>query len=153
MALFLPLEDEEFWSELMKTDKEFRDCIRDTAGLIEIEIPLATLELSIDLSIQIETRVVDLQAQVDAIISEIPCLDIIVDFLEGQTNPEAISLRNQMIARRAAKEELKSQLETQINTLTPQIDLFAATKDTLIVNTKNASFLGGIVDDIESGAC
>jgi len=151
MSLFLPLSDTEFWCELLKTDQEFKECVKDTVGIIEIEIPLATLEASIDLSVQIEARVVDLQVQIDAIDLEIPCLDIIVDFLEGQTNLEAISFRAQMAARRAAKELIKSKLEAQIITLTPQVELFAETKDTLVVNTTNASFLDVIIEGIDEG--
>jgi hypothetical protein len=151
MALFLPLTDVEFWCELLKTDQEFKECIREVSGLIEIEIPKATLEASIDLSVQIETRVADLTVQVESIDTEFECLDIIIDFLEGQTNLEAISFRTQMIARRAAKQEIKSRLELQIATLTPQIELFAATKETLTVNTCNASFLDQILQGIDAG--
>ena len=151
MAFFLPLTDIEFWCELLKTDQEFKDCIREVSGLIEIEIPKATLEASIDLSVQIELRVADLEVQVLGIDAEIPCLDIIIDFLEGQTNPEAISFRAQMTARRAAKELIKSRLLGQIAILTPQVALFAETKDTLVVNTCNASFLDQILDGIDAG--
>jgi hypothetical protein len=56
-----------------------------------------------------------------------------------------------MAARRAAKELIKSKLEAQILTLTPQVALFAETKDTLIVNTCNASFLDGIIEGIDAG--
>jgi hypothetical protein len=44
MSLFLPLSDTEFWCELLKTDQEFKECVKDTVGIIEIEIPKATLE-------------------------------------------------------------------------------------------------------------
>jgi hypothetical protein len=151
MSLLLPLEDAEFWCELLKTDQEFKECIREVAGLISIEIPKETLEASIDLSVQIETRVVDLNVKVEAIDAEFECLDIIIDFLEDQTNPEAIAFRNQMIARRAAKETIKTELETQIATLTPQIDLFATTTQTLTVSTCNASFLNEVLDAVDQG--
>jgi hypothetical protein len=151
MALFLPLEDAEFWCELLKTDQEFKECVRDVADLIEVEIPKATLEASISLSVQIEARVADLQVTVDGIDAEFECLDIIIDFLEDQTNPEAVSFRDQMIARRAAKELLKAEAEEQITLLTPQVDLFAATTETLTVNTCNASFLTQVLDAVDQG--
>lgn len=147
-----PLNDAEYWCQLLKDDPELLECVREISALIEIEIPKAKLEASIDLSVQIESRVVDLGLQVDAIDAEIPCLDLTIDALEEETNPEAVCFRDQMIARRDAKNFIKGQLETSIALLTPQISLFEATKQTLTLNTCNASFLDQVIQAVDAGA-
>ncbi len=151
MALFVPLSDSEYWCQLLTDNPELLECVREITGLIEIEIPKATLEASIDLSTQIGLRVEALEQKLQDICDEFECLDITIDALEGETNPEAIDFRDQMIARRNAKDVIKGQLETTIALLSPQITLFETTKQTLVLNTCNASFLDQVVQAVDAG--
>lgn len=148
MALFLPLEDDDFWRGLMKTDAEFRACMESVVGSLEVEIDIPTLEFSFDLSAQIDVRITDLQVRFDKIVGELPCIDIIIDFLEGQVNPEAVSFREAMLARKEVLLVEQVTVQGQLNVLP---GFSASTKDTtdnLITNGKNASFLGGILDSL-----
>jgi hypothetical protein len=149
MSLF-PLSDAPYWCQLLKDNPELLECVREISGLIEIEIPKATLEASIDLSTQIGLRVEELEARLQSIDDEFECLDLTIDALEEETNPEAVCFRDQMIARRDAKNVIKGQLETQIALLTPQIALFEATKQTLVLNSDNASFLDQIIQAVDA---
>lgn len=153
MSLLSELDDREFWEEALKENEALRECVKQITEIVEVEISLPTLELSIDLSVQITGQLDKLRAQLQDIINELPCIQVIIDALENNLGQDAIDFREQMIARQDAKEQLKAELEAQINSLEPQVDLFAATKETLVVSSKNATFLGGIIDDIESGAC
>lgn len=153
MSLLTELGDREFWEKALKDDEALRECVKQVTEIVDVEISLPDLQLSIDLSAQISTRITDLQVERQAILDEIPCIQVIINALESSLDQEAIDFRSQMIARLEAKEQLAAELEAQISSLEPQVELFSTTNQTLEVNSKNATFLGGIIDDIESGAC
>lgn len=148
MALLLPLEDEEFWREALAADAEFRACMEQIVGGLEVSIDVPALEVSFNLSAAIDLRITDLEAQLQAIVGQIPCIDIILDFLEGQTNPDAVAWRETMQAQKALLESQQFSIESQLAVL-PAFS--ASTKeqtDNLITTGKNASFLGNILDSL-----
>lgn len=148
MALLLPLEDEEFWRGLLEADAEFRACVERIVGDLEVSIDVPALEASFSLSASIDLRISGLKAELQKITDDLPCIDIIIKFLQEQENPEAAAFREAMEAQKALLESQKLSIESQLEVL-PAFS--ASTKeqtDNLITTGKNASFLGGILDSL-----
>ncbi|HUU60213.1 MAG TPA: hypothetical protein VMZ50_11770, partial [Phycisphaerae bacterium] len=84
MALLPELGDTAFWCRAIKADAEFRACLEQVVGNLEIAIDVPALEASFSLSAAIDLQIESLQARLDAIVDELPCIDVIIDFLEGE---------------------------------------------------------------------
>jgi hypothetical protein len=148
MALIPPLEDAEFWRELLQTDAEFRACMEQIVGNLEVAIDVPALEVSFSLSAAIDVRIADLEVQLGAITAEIPCIDIILDKLAGETNPDAIAWRVTMEAEKARLLAEQLSIEGQLEVL-PAFSLSTGEQtENLITTGNNSSFLGGILDDL-----
>lgn len=148
MALFLPLEDDEFWRAALAADAEFRACMEQVVGNLEVSIDVPALEVSFSLSASIDLRITDLEVQLQKITGEIPCIDIIIDFLKTQENPEAAAFREIMEAQKSLLEIQQVTIEAQLVTL-PSFSVSTKEQtDNLIQTGKNASFLGGILDSL-----
>jgi hypothetical protein len=152
MALIPPLEDAEFWRELLQTDAEFRACMEQIVGNLEVAIDVPALEVSFSLSAAIDVRIADLEVQLGAITAEIPCIDIILDKLAGETNPDAIAWRVTMEAEKARLLAEQLSIEGQLEVL-PAFSLSTGEQtENLITTGNNSSFLGGILDDLSPEA-
>lgn len=148
MALLLPLEDEEFWRGLLQADAEFRACMEQVVATFEVEIDVPKLEASFSLSAAINVRIGGLQARLAAIQHEIPCLDIILNFLVGQTNSEALSWRDTILARKTLLVTEQASIEAQLVVLPSFSVSTQEVTDNLITTGKNATFFSGILDDL-----
>ena len=148
MALLLPLEDEEFWREALAADAEFRACMEQIVGNLEIAIDVPTLEVSFSLSASIDLRITDLGVQLQAIESELPCIDIILDFLEGETNPDAVAWRETMQIQKDLLVTQQLSIESQLAVLPEFSASTQLQTDNLITTGNNSSFLGNILDSL-----
>ena len=148
MALLLPLEDEEFWREALAADAEFRACMEQIVGNLEVSIDVPALEVSFSLSASIDLRITDLEAQLQAILDELPCIDIILDFLEGKTNQDAIVWRETMKIQKELLESQQFSLESQLAVLPAFSASTQLQTDNLITTGNNSSFLGNILDSL-----
>ncbi len=151
MALLLPLEDEEFWKGLLQADAEFRACMEQVVASFSVEIDVPKLEASFSLSASIDVRIEGLQERLAAIQQELPCLDIIINFLAGQTNPEAISWRDTILARKNLLVTEQAGIEAQLLVLPAFSVSTQEVTDNLITTGKNTSFFSGILDGLAGG--
>ena len=152
MALLPELGDTAFWCRAIKADAEFRACLEQVVGNLEIAIDVPALEASFSLSAAIDLQIESLQARLDAIVDELPCIDVIIDFLEGELNADAVAWRATMLAQRSLLLAEQATLEGTLAIL-PAFSLSTGEQtDNLITTGKNSSFLGGILDNLES-AC
>ena len=149
MALLPELSDTEFWCKALKADAEFRACMEQVVGNLEIAIDVPALESSFSLSAAIDLQIASLEVRLAAIVDEIPCLDIIIDALEGQFNLDAVAWRVTMLAQKALLESQQLTIEGTLAILPSYSISTAEQTDNLITTGNNSSFLGGILDNLE----
>jgi len=147
MSLLLLLEDEDFWKGLLQ-DAEFRACMEQVVASFSVEIDVPKLEASFSLSAAINVRIEGLQVRLAAILAEIPCLDIILNFLVGQTNPEAVSWRDTILARKTLLVTEQASIESQLLVLPAFSVSTQEVTDNLITTGKNTTFFSGILDGL-----
>ena len=143
-----PLEDEEFWSTLLEADAELRACMEQVVGNLDVAIDVPALEVSFSLSASIDLRITDLDVQLQKITAELPCIDIILNALAGETNPDAIAWVETMELEKARLEAEQLTIEAQLVTLPGFSASTQLQTDNLIQTGKNSSFLLDILDSL-----
>lgn len=145
-----PLGNEALWRQILQTSAELRACVQLIVDAIFIEIPEAEVEFSVDLSQQLQSQIDGLEAQLQANLAQIECLNAIVASLTGISAPEVVAFAAAMADRAAALAALNVEISTQLapDQLPAQVTALANVQNELKCQRANAVFLNNILQSL-----
>ncbi len=135
------------WVARFAADAELAACVRLIMARIDVEIPQAQLELSVDLSAALQAQVDGLTAQLADIAAQLDCLNLIVAKLTVAGTAEAAALAALMSARATVLTELKADIVAQLapTQLPAQVQQLKAVQDEMTCQRQNVDFFKGIL--------
>jgi len=141
-----PIENEEVWKSIV-ADPEVRACLRRVAMSVLSEISPESIEIYRS---QVETYhglVPKYKARIDAIDSEIGCLDVLVEKLplEG----EGGAFRGMLVQKKAALMVEKEETIKKAEEVPGQAEPAERLLRTVEIQVANASFLMRVIEDAE----
>lgn len=106
----------DYWLAVMGADPSLRDCIAEVFGIIDAEITTDAIEEAAAFVTSLTDYQVTLQAQLDTLLPQIACVDLIINRLSGFVSPppDATALLADMTARKAVLDLQRLELEASL---------------------------------------
>jgi hypothetical protein len=142
--------DSDQWLALMGANPALRDCIADVFGIVDAEITEDALAEVNELLAQLEAYLGKLTVQLDVVVDQLVCVDLLISTLSGlpliQQTPETNALLSDMSARKVVLDAQKIELQATLapSALPAQIANTLALSEEMLCQKANAAFFNSL---------